>query len=79
MKEQSTDPDNTSMANQDRSDNQLIALVLVPQLPVLHVNGQTSVVIPMMITSVPETHGTHSHRRADQRLMSCGGANRPDR
>ncbi len=40
--------------------------------------GQTSVVIPMVITTFPGTHGTHSHRQTDRRLMPYGRANRPD-
>ncbi len=45
-REQLIDPDSTSMANQDHSDlgNQWIALVSVPQLPVLPEEGQMSVV-----------------------------------
>ncbi len=71
MKEQSTDPDNSSIASQDRSDlgNQRMALVPVLQLPVLHMEGQTSAVILMVTTTFPGTHGTHSHRRTDWRLM----------
>ncbi len=53
-------------------------LVPVLQLPVLHTEGQTSVVTLRMIIMVPETHGTHNHRRADQHLMMCGEVNHPD-
>ncbi len=50
-----TEPDSTNMENQDHLDlgNQRIALVPVLQLPMLHMEGQTSVVILRMITMVP--------------------------
>ncbi len=65
-----TDPDSPSMDSQGHSDlgNQQVALVPVLQLPVLHMEGQT-VVILRTIAMVPETCGIRNHRRADQRSM----------
>ncbi len=70
-KEQTTDPDSPSMESQDHSDlgNQQVALVPVPRLPMLHTEGQESVVILRTIATVPETRGIRNHRRADQRSM----------
>ncbi len=80
-REQSTIPDST--ANPDRLDSgiQRTALVPVPvpRLPVLPMEEQTSVVIPIVIVMAPGTRGTLSHRRTDQRLISCGWAKCPYR
>ena len=64
-KDQLTDPDNPSTTNQDRFESgiQRTALVPVLRLPVLHImEGQTSVVIPIVITMPPGTCSTHSQR-----------------
>ena len=63
-KKQMANPDSPSMESQDHSDlgNQRITVVPVLQLPMLHTEGQTNVVIQRTNTTVPETHGTRNHR-----------------
>ncbi len=58
------DPDSPSMESQNHSDlgNQWITVVPVLELPVLHTEGQTDVVIQRTNTTVPETHETCNHR-----------------
>ncbi len=58
-KEHSTDPDNTSRMNQDHLESGILPVL---RLPVLHIEGQTSVAIQIVITMPQGTRGTHSHR-----------------
>ncbi len=97
MKEQSTIPDSTCTGNQDRLYSGIQRTVMAPvlRLPVLHMEEQMGAVIPIVIITPQGTRGTLSHRRTDQRLiscvcggggevrlivgLSCGGAKCPDR
>ncbi len=81
MKEQSTGPDSTRPVNQDRLDSGIQRITLVPvlRLSVLHMEEQMSAVIPIVIIMPQGTRGTLSHRRTDQRLISCGEGKCPDR